>query len=75
MKVETILAEDAELQSMIQGAEGLCDLVRVKIEDDNDLGLALSVVDDSLDFLAEMSKIALADGKDEFSFLNLLRGY
>ena len=42
VKLETVITTHGELQQMVQLAEGLCDLVRVKIEDDNDLGLALS---------------------------------
>jgi hypothetical protein len=42
VKIEKVLTDEAEISRMIKLAEGLCDLVRVKIEDDNDLGLAMS---------------------------------
>ena len=40
--LEKVLASEAEQRAMVLQAEALSDLVRVKIEDDNDLGLALS---------------------------------
>lgn len=75
VKLETVITTHGELQQMVQLAEGLCDLVRVKIEDDNDLGLALSVVGDSLDFFTEMSKLAKLKGEEEHPFLQMLRTF
>jgi len=73
--VEQFLTDESELNSMISRAEGLCDLVRVKIEDDNDLGLAISVVGDSLDFFEELAKIAATQNKDEYLFMQELRAF
>jgi len=75
VKLEEVLTDEEEMQKMILSAEALCDLVRVKIEDDNDLGLALSVVGDSLDFFTEMSKLAKIKGEEEYPFLQMLRTF
>ena len=74
VKLEEALPE-AELQEAIAKAEGLCDLVRVKIEDDNDLGLALSVVQDSTAFLDEMKRVAKMRGTEEPAFMDELRQF
>ena len=73
-KVKLDEALDTEaLEAAILGAEAFCDLVRIKIEDDNDLELALHVVEDSAAFLVDTKRIAAIKQQDEHEFLQTLR--
>jgi hypothetical protein len=74
VKLEDVL-DGETLSAAIEKAEGLCDLVRVKIEDDNDLGLALSVVQDSTAFIDEMKRVAKLKKTGEAEFMEELREF
>jgi hypothetical protein len=74
VKLEEVL-DAAAMASAISKAEGLSDLVRVKIEDDNDLGLALSVVQDSVAFIDEMKRVAKLKKTGEGEFMEELRQF
>jgi len=43
---------------MVDAAQELCSLVRIKIEDDNDLGLASTVLEDSSGFFRDLEELA-----------------
>ena len=58
VKLEDALASEDEIMRTVARAEGMCDLVRVKIEDDNDLGLANMVLEDCRTFFDELGTCA-----------------
>lgn len=54
--IETL--EDARVSELVNKAEQLVNLLRIKVEDDGDLALARTVLEDSRQFLDDLSKCA-----------------
>lgn len=52
------------VETLLTGAEDLCSLLRVKIEDDGDLGLARMVVEDCQRFFSDLRQCAKMKGLD-----------
>lgn len=63
------------IDAMVKQANELCALVRVKIEDDNDLGLASTVVEDSLNFFTDLVELAKWREMDVMALLEELRAF
>eukprot|EP00747_Dinoflagellata_sp_TGD_P163922 gnl/TRDRNA2_/TRDRNA2_183146_c0_seq1.p1 gnl/TRDRNA2_/TRDRNA2_183146_c0~~gnl/TRDRNA2_/TRDRNA2_183146_c0_seq1.p1 ORF type:complete len:426 (-),score=81.41 gnl/TRDRNA2_/TRDRNA2_183146_c0_seq1:89-1366(-) len=62
-RIGTVCLEDGPLSAeqldvLASAAETLCSLLRIKVEDDGDLGLARAVLEDTTSFFADLSRCA-----------------
>lgn len=70
--LETVVAGD-DIPKLGESAAALCAVVRIKLEDDNDLGLALTVLEDSDEFFKAVTRLAKVVGEPPEALFTRLR--